>query len=280
MELLLDKVAVVTGASSGLGRELAICCAKRGMKVMLSDRDAGGLVETVALCREQSGVELEMHVCDIALNSGVESMRDATVNAFGAAHLVFNCAGVLSMGPVWEVTPDEWQRVIGVNLAAVAWVVRAFVPIMIAQYVGHFVNVASAAAWFATPGLGLYNATKSAVVSFSETLHHDLRVRGLAIGVTVVSPAFFPSNIARDLSASIRSDADARRNLETAIARGKVSAQMIAEMTVDAVSDDQFYVFPHAKVLPAAQERISMTVRGALPFNPYAAARETPTAAS
>ncbi len=278
MKELNGKVAVITGGGSGLGRELALCCAERGMKLVLGDVDEAGMTETVRLAQERDpGTEAATLRVDVSSLEQVEALAGLTRERFGTAHLVFNNAGVAVNGPMWDYTPEDWQWVMGVNVYGVSWGIRTFVPMMIAQGEGHVVNTASAAGWVYAPGSGVYNASKSAVVAMSETLAMDLRDVNANVGVSVLCPAFFPTAIvdsARNRPgrfARTGPETDAKRQrqeqLKQAVEKGRISAREIAELTLKAVEDDQFYIFPHKKIKALAAARAEAANREKEPFD-------------
>lgn len=282
MKELNGKVAVITGGGSGLGRELALACARRGMKLLLADVDETGMVETVRLATEaRAGVEAEIMRVDVSKLEQVEAMARRAKERFGGAYLLFNNAGVSVGGPLWEHTAADWQWVLGVNVYGVVWGLKAFVPMLIEQGEGHIVNTASAAGWLNGPGSGIYNASKCAVVAISETLNFDLKDTGADnIGVTVLSPAFFPTPIvdsARNRPAELADTApmtEARRlrdeRIRYAVQHGRISAEEIAEMTLAAVEQNQFYVFPHKKIKALIKARAEAADRETSAFDTLA----------
>lgn len=282
MKELSGKVAVITGGGSGLGRELALACARRGMQLMLADVDEPGMAETVRLATElQPGIETDVMRVDVSDLEQVEALAQRAKARFGAAHLLFNNAGVSCGGPLWEHTAADWQWVLGVNLQGVAWGIKAFVPLMLEQGAGHIVNTASAAGWLYGPGSGIYNASKAAVVALSETLYFDLQDMGADhIGITVLSPAFFPTPIvdaARNRPAELADTipmTEARRlrdeRIRYAVQHGRISAAEIAEMTLAAVEKNQFYVFPHQKVKALIKARAEAADRELAAFDTLA----------
>ncbi|WP_142810606.1 SDR family NAD(P)-dependent oxidoreductase [Tepidiphilus olei] len=281
MKALRDKVAVITGGGSGLGRELASCCARRGMHVVLADVDEAGMQGTLArLGEEAPQIRCLARRVDVAKLPEVEELAEFVWQQFGAAHLVFNNAGVSVNGPAWEYTEADWRWVLGVNLLGVAWGIKAFVPRLIAQGEGHVINTASAAGWMSPPGSGIYNATKAAVVSLSETLALDLKDAGASIGVTVLCPAFFPTAIvdaARNRPAELADTAPPselrlrrQEQMRQAVERGRLSAAQIAEITLQAVEEGRFYVFPHPKVKALVRARAEAVEREHDPFDPLA----------
>ncbi len=165
MKEFKDKVAVVTGAASGIGRSLAERCAEEGMKVVMADVEGPALAQAA---KELSapGVTLLAVPTDVSKASEVENLARRTLEAFGAVHLLFNNAGVGKVGIVWEVTLADWEWVMGVNLWGVIHGVRTFVPLMLAQDTeGHVVNTASMAGLTAAAGYGIYSVTKHGVVT-------------------------------------------------------------------------------------------------------------------
>jgi len=273
MQDLNNKVAVITGAGSGLGRELVLAAARRGMRIAGADVDESGLAETKRLLlAENPKAEFFSQKLDVSKLDAVQAYADAVFAHYGAAHALFNNAGVATYGPLWQHSEKDWTWLLGVNLLGVAWGVKAFVPRMIAQGEGHIVNIASAAGWAYMPDLGLYNVTKSGVVALSETLLGDLRSAGSKLGVSVVCPAFFRTAInsssrnrpAELLETKTETAAVAAAPVESEAARvsrekraayveqlidaSPVSAKDIAELTLGAVEANRFYVFPHPEV--------------------------------
>ncbi len=195
MQIFQDRVAVITGAASGIGRSYADYCAREGMKVVLADIEAGPLEQAAAELRASGATVLPVRT-DVSKASDVEALAQKTLEAFGGVHLVFNNAGVATAGLIWELTLADWQWVLGVNLWGVIHGIHTFIPIMLAQGdEGYMVNTASIAGLLASPRLGVYSAAKHAVVSMSETLALDLKSVGARIGVSVVCPWWVKTGI-------------------------------------------------------------------------------------
>src|SRR5687768_15146122 len=171
--------AVITGAGSGFGLELARLCAQRGMNIVAADVQADALAAAEKELRAL-GVQVLPFKLDVSKAAEVEAMGTATLQRFGVPHLVFNNAGVGAGGLIWEHTLRDWEWVIGVNVMGVAHGVRVFTPLMLeaaekdSAYEGHIVNTASMAGLVNPPNMGVYNVSKHAVVALSETLYQDL----------------------------------------------------------------------------------------------------------
>ncbi|HCE07548.1 MAG TPA: hypothetical protein DEQ40_02895, partial [Oxalobacteraceae bacterium] len=167
MKNFKDKVAVITGAGSGFGREFALIGARLGMKLVLADVQQDAL-DKVKVELEAQGAQVLAMRCDVRHAEEVQALADATMAKFGAVHLVFNNAGVGAGGLVWENTQADWEWVLGVNLWGVIHGVRIFTPLMLecakkdAAYEGHIVNTASMAGLLNAPNMGIYNVSKHA----------------------------------------------------------------------------------------------------------------------
>ena len=259
MQEFNNKVAVITGGGSGLGRELALSCAARGMKLVLGDVDEAGMQETQRLVEEaHPGTESATMRLDVSRLEQVQELAELCKSRFGGAHLIFNNAGVSVNGPIWQSTVDDWDWVMGVNLYGVVWGVKVFTPMLIEQNEGHIINTASAAGWLNGPSSGVYNVSKTSVVALSETLALDLQDAQANVGVSVLCPAFFPTGIHQSERNRPTDKADTLEKSEVSLKRaaalkyavenGRIPASDIAEMTLKAVENDQFYVFPHRKI--------------------------------
>mmetsp|Transcript_34049 Transcript_34049/g.55631 ORF Transcript_34049/g.55631 Transcript_34049/m.55631 type:complete len:221 (-) Transcript_34049:22-684(-) len=192
--------AVITGAGSGFGLETARLAAQRGMNLVLVDVQADALDRAVA---EFSQVEVLARVVDVAKADQMEALAAAVQQRFGAPHFVFNNAGVGSGGLIWENALSDWEWVLGVNLMGVVHGVRLFTPMMLAAakadpaYHGHIVNTASMAGMLNPPNMGVYNVSKHAVVSLSETLYQDLSLVTDQVHASVLCPFFVPTGISQ-----------------------------------------------------------------------------------
>ncbi|MGQ0655117.1 MAG: SDR family NAD(P)-dependent oxidoreductase [Betaproteobacteria bacterium] len=271
MKDLAGKTAVVTGAGSGLGRAMALAFAREGMRLALADVDEKGLAETLALL---DGKALTLKV-DVSRASDVQALAERVDDPW----LVCNNAGVSPLGAVWENTVEDWQWILNVNLWGVIHGVRAFAPKLLARNAGHVVNTASVAGLISPPGMGAYNVTKHAVVALSETLHHDLRERGSAVGVSVLCPAYVPTAISSsernrpaDLPAAPKSPETQAKEamMRKAVSSGKLSADDVANAVVKGVKEDRFYILTHPRIKGAIQARMEDILQERPPRNPLA----------
>lgn len=285
MQNFKGKVAVITGAASGFGREFALLGARLGMHLVLADVDDDGLSSLQSTIQKQD-VQVLALPCDVSKAEQVQALADATMVRFGAIHLLFNNAGVGSGGLVWENTEADWDWLIGVNLFGVIHGVRIFTPLMLAcakqdaVYQGHIVNTASIAGLQNAPTMGIYNVSKHAVVSLTETLYQDLQLVGAPIGVSLLCPYFVPTGIhqsarnrpshMQNATAMTNSQKLAQTFCEKAVAGGKVTAQQVAEQTFDAIRQQQFYIYSESDVLANAQIRMEDIVQQRNPSDPYA----------
>jgi len=270
MTELKGKVAVVTGGGSGIGRELALACAREGMRVVLADVDEPGMAQTTRLLG--AAESLAVH-CDVSKAGEVENLAAKAYARFSSVHLLFNNAGVAVCGPAWTTTAEEWQWVLGVNLMGVAHGIRAFVPRMLKQGDAcHVVNTASAAGLISVAGSSIYCVSKHAVVTLSECLEHELRREGARIGVSVLCPAFVPTGIhdsARNRPPELATDNPLgepyAKMVKKAVESGRISAAEVAAITLDAVKAGRFYVIPHAKIKALVEARMQDIVQGRAP---------------
>jgi len=277
--------AVITGAASGFGLELARLCAQRGMNVVLADVQADAL-ERAQRELAPHGAPLLPHRLDVAKAHEVDAMAAATVQRFGVPHLVFNNAGVGGGGLIWENTLADWEWVLGVNLMGVVHGVRAFTPLMLQaaerdpRYEGHIINTASMAGLVNPPNMGVYNVSKHAVVSMSETLYQDLSLVCEQVHAHVLCPFFVPTGITRSSRNRPQelTDSDAKPTRaqligqamsEKAVSSGKISAADVAGFVLDAVRDDRFYIYSHPKALASVQTRLEDVMQLRNPTDPF-----------
>jgi len=285
MKNFTGRVAVITGAASGLGRAMAERFAREGMRLALADVNAADLERAEAELRAAGAAVIGVRT-DVSKAGDVEALAARTLEAFGAVHLVVNNAGVSPLGAVWENTVADWQWALGVNLWGVIHGVRVFTPILLAQAAradgeGHIVNTASVAGLIAPPGMGVYNVTKHAVVALTETLHHDLARRGTRVKCSLLCPAYVPTGIAdsaRNRPAAL-SDPQRQRSaddvaleegLRRAVRSGRITAAEVAQAVLDAVREERFYILTHPKILGAVRARMEDILGGGDSRDPMA----------
>ena len=222
---------------------------------------------------------------DVSDAAQMEQLAADVLERFGAPHLVFNNAGVANGGLVWENSVADWNWVLGVNLWGVVHGVRLFTPMMLAAaqadpaWRGHIVNTASMAGLLAPPNMGVYNVSKHAVVSLTETLYQDLSLVTDQVGASLLCPFFVPTGISRShrnrpqtlaQSAPTRSQIIGQAMSDRAVGSGKVTAAEVAQKVFDAVAANQFYIFSHPKALASVQTRMEDVVQGRNPTDPFA----------
>ncbi len=279
MREFTGRVAVITGAASGFGREFARIGAGLGMKLVLADVDEAGLEATSEELRRAGAACIAVRT-DVSRADDMAHLARRTLAEFDGVHLLFNNAGVGSGGLVWESSREDWEWVLGVNLWGVIHGIREFVPTMLAQDgEAHVVNTASVAGLLSAPGMGVYNVSKHAVVTLTETLFHDLRVAGSQIGTSLLCPAFVPTGIHE----SERNRPDALRNAEPptasqriaqastakAVTSGRVTAAQVAELTFEAIREKRFYVLSHPKILNSVGLRLEDILALRNPSDPF-----------
>lgn len=279
-----NTTAVLTGAGSGFGLECARLGAKLGMNLVLADVQQDALDQAAAEVRALGAPTLAMRV-DVSKAADVEALGAATSARFGAPHLVFNNAGVGTAGLIWEHSVKDWEWVLGVNVMGVAHGVRVFTPMMLAAaakdpaYRGHIVNTASMAGMVNMPNMGVYNVSKHAVVSLSETLYQDLSLVTDQISASVLCPFFVPTGInqshrnrpadAADVPLT-QSQRIGQAMSDKAVGSGKVSAAEVAQMVFDAVAARQFYIYSHPKTIGSVQTRLEDIMQIRNPSDPFA----------
>ncbi|WP_175625759.1 MULTISPECIES: SDR family oxidoreductase [Oxalobacteraceae] len=284
MKQFKDRVAVITGAASGFGREFAYAGAKLGMKLVLADVQQDALATLEAELSGQGVAVLAVH-CDVSKPEQVQALADATMARFAAVHLLFNNAGVGSGGLIWENSASDWDWVLGVNLFGVIHGVRIFTPLMLAcakddpDYEGHIVNTASVAGLQNAPTMGIYNVSKHAVVSVTETLYQDLQLIEAPIGISLLCPYFVPTGIhqsernrpteMQNEAAPTTSQRAAQAFSEKAVVSGKMTAAQVAQLTFDAIREDQFYIYSDLEPLASVRKRMEDLVQQRNPYDPY-----------
>ncbi|MFQ5827857.1 MAG: SDR family NAD(P)-dependent oxidoreductase [Candidatus Methylomirabilia bacterium] len=256
MESFKDRVAVVTGGASGIGRAMALDLAREGAKVALGDVDEDGLADTLQAITKLGGRALAVKT-DVSSLDQMQALAGQVQAAFDAVHILCNNAGVATSGGLETATVRDWQWLIGVNLWGVIHGLLAFLPRMIEQRQGgHIVNTASMAGLVATRGMGIYNTTKYAVVGLSETLVKDLRPYN--IGVSVLCPI----GVATRIGDSERHRPDHLRNpgVERAakpiqLMGRTLTSEEVAQRVLAAIRSNELYIITHEEGLEPLRRR-------------------------
>ena len=281
MKELTDKVAVVTGAASGIGRALADRFASEGMRVVLADVDQEGL-ESVGGELESRGASIFLRPTDVANADDVEDLAADAAAHFGDLHVVCNNAGIVSpYAAAWEKSAAEWERVVGVNLFGVIHGIRAFVPRLLEHGKdAHIVNTASAAGLISGPFSADYLVTKHAVISLSESLFLELRASDAAVGVTVLCPGFVNTRILESLPERFNGTVARRDELETTYEEHRKMVTVatppedIAAEVVSAIHEQRFAILPDEELEPIARHRLECLLGGETPSDATAAEPE------
>lgn len=278
------KTAVLTGAGSGFGLECARIGAKLGMNLVLVDVQQDALDKAQAEL-EAAGAQVLARKVDVSSAEQMDALAQAVQQRFGAPHFVFNNAGVGSGGLIWENSVKDWEWVLGVNVWGVIHGVRLFTPMMLAAakadpaYRGHIVNTASMAGLLTPPNMGIYNVSKHAVVSLSETLYQDLKLVTDQVGASVLCPYFVPTGISqshRNKPAGLADEKPTQSQLigqamsDKAVSSGKVTAAEVAQRVFDAIAADQFYIYSHVNALGPVRARMEGIVGQRNPVDPFA----------
>ena len=275
MRELKGKVAVVTGAASGIGRAMAERFAREGMKVVLADVEEGALAEARAAIAHGGTQTLAVRT-DVSQAAQVEDLARQTFATFGTAHIVCNNAGIGAGALSWNVTEKDWEWVLGVNLWGVIHGIRAFVPRLVEQGDGHVVNTASIAGLITAPGMAAYCASKHAVVAISECLHHDLSLTtGGAVKVSVLCPAWVKTRIsdsARNRPTALAQEGRDRTPQEqmaesmtrAAVASG-IPPEVVADKVLHAIQEERFWILTHSKTKKDVEARMRGILEDRLP---------------
>lgn len=272
MQEFRGRVAVVTGAASGIGFALAERFAAEGMKVVLADVEQPALAVAEERLRT-AGAEVAAFRCDVSHADEVEQLARDSVKAFGAVHIVCNNAGVAdtSGASVWDSSLADWEWVVGVNLWGVVHGIRAFVPLLLQQEEAHVLNTASAAGLLPAH-LGSYSVTKHAVVALSEALRMELAAIGARVGVSVLCPGVVSTRIldatrnrpASAPASTVAANPSTRRSMDSLRERMSTGTEpsVIAACVLDAIRDNRLYVLPHPAVLDQVRRRMEDIERG------------------
>jgi NAD(P)-dependent dehydrogenase (short-subunit alcohol dehydrogenase family) len=267
MQTFEGRVAVITGASLGIGRSLAWKCAREGMKVVIVSSNRERIEHTAAALREEiPGAAVLPIQADVAKPEQVEAMAQRTWDVFGGTHLLVNNAGVMLTGSPLDNTLDEWHWIMDINFWGVLHGIRAFVPRMLAQgEEGHVVNVASMSGVLSSPAQSAYNASKHAVFTITEGLYYAVREKGAKIGVSVAAPSWTRTSIddmqrnrPPELKGLLDSPAAGQQKLVDIIREGVasgISPEEAADAILAGVRQDRLYILTHHDLGDAVRER-------------------------
>jgi len=274
------KVAVITGAASGIGRGIAQRCVSEGMKVVLADIDDANLAKAETELKSAGGTALAV-TTDVSKRSDVERLARQAFDAFGQVRVLFNNAGVGAGGAPWEATWNDWEWVIGVNLWGVIHGVKVSTPLMLAQNTEcHIVNTASTAGLVVGGALGPYSVTKHAVVALSESLYLTLQQRNSLIKVSVLCPGMVRTNIfnaeshrpaeLRNEPVPLTPEMQARLAAFKAVLEAGMPPLQVADAVFEAIRKEQFYIVTHPEWMEAVQLRTDKLLRLENPESPVA----------
>jgi NAD(P)-dependent dehydrogenase (short-subunit alcohol dehydrogenase family) len=288
MKHFKGRTAVITGAASGFGLETSRIAAREGMNVVMADVQPDALDRAAAEIGATGAAVLPFRL-DVSKAAEVEALAATTLQHFGAPHVVFNNAGVGGGGLIWENSLADWDWVLGVNLMGVVHGIRSFTPMMLGAarrdpgYEGHIVNTASMAGLVNPPNMGVYNVSKHAVVSMSETLYQDLRLVTDQVTASVLCPFFVSTGITRserNRPAALAAAPPTKSQLigqamgDKAVGSGRITAPMVAQFVFDAMREQRFYIYSHPHALGSVQSRMEDLLQARNPTDPFAAKPE------
>jgi len=267
-----NKVAVITGAASGIGLGIAKCCVKEGIKTVLSDIDEDLLLKVTNELKNTGGDVIAV-VCDVSSLEKIKNLADQTLKAFGKVNLLFNNAGVIPGTNILKNTIKDFQWVIGVNLWGVIYGVNTFLPIMFEQSEeSHIINTSSGSAF--SPGNGAYDITKYGVTALSELMRIELKKIESNVSVSLLVPGIVDTGIVdsnRNRPKDLKNPSKGSRNWEELNKRieeirnryrGSMSPDLVADMTFDAIENDIFYIFTEMGMKRGIDERYKWMMSG------------------
>lgn len=260
---LTGRVAVVTGAASGIGLALAERFVAEGMHVTLADLDADQLAAATRRL-SASGGDVHGVVCDVTDSASVDSLASAVLARFGAVHVLCNNAGVVGGGRFADLTRADWAYVLDVNLWGVIHGLRVFLPILLEQQEAHVVNTASMGGFEAPPFMAPYAASKAAVIAISQALALEMSTTRSRLGVTVLCPGFVETglrdNSIRHRPAHLQTDErdiekPMRDMLDVVLVDG-IAPSAVADSVVEAIHADRLFAFSHAGSIGAVEHHM------------------------
>ncbi|MEM7311445.1 MAG: SDR family NAD(P)-dependent oxidoreductase [Planctomycetota bacterium] len=274
MQELREKVAVVTGAASGIGLALTEHFLAQGTKVVMADIEEATL-ESERKRLAENGARVHAVRCDVRSADDVAALRDEALSHFGAVHIVCNNAGVAPGGPMLETTPEDWRWIVDVNVLGVAYGITTFGPLLVEQGEGHIVNTASEAGLVTNTSLGMYCATKHAVVGMTEALYRELEPHeGVSTSVlcpNLVTTGIFHSERNRgDQAQETASQVATMAPLREALKVAGIAPAQVATNVADAIRENRFWIFTHAFTPQTAAKRFADIEANRNPSDPYA----------
>jgi len=277
MQDVSGKVAVITGAASGIGRGMAESFADAGMKLVLSDIEEDALTKVAETLRG-AGTEVHAVVTDVSKHDQVEALADETLKRFGAVHVLCNNAGVVTRATsTWETTLDDWAWILGVNLMGVIHGIRTFIPIMLEQDAeSHIVNTASLAGLIAGADNAPYGVTKFGVVSLSEHIYLELQRAEAKTGISVLCPGFVATDILDAERNRLPELPDAspeptgpevelmREWVEESMRQGP-SPRAVGDQVLSSIQEGRFYILTHPDWSHLIEQRVTDILQGQNP---------------
>jgi NAD(P)-dependent dehydrogenase (short-subunit alcohol dehydrogenase family) len=264
MQNFADKVAVVTGAASGIGLATATRFAEEGMKVVLADIQKDALNSAVSILQE-AGHDVVGVPTDVSQREQVQNLAERAIASFGKVNIVHNNAGVVRAGTLEELTDDDWRWVLGVDLWSVIYGVNIFLPLIKQAGEGHIINTASSSGLQSAANLAPYNVAKFGVVALTETLRIELDEGEAPIGASVLCPGAVQTRIcesgrnreATGVNAAADSQTDqAFRDLAGPFVDAGISPDAVADMIVVAIKNNDFWILTHPDWKTVMQERV------------------------
>lgn len=256
---------MITGGASGIGLGVAEALIAEGMRVVLADIDAPKLRDVEARLTE-SGASVATMICNTTVEDEVIALVDYALEQFGAIHVMFNNAGIAGVGDAWADSMELWKRVMDVNVFGVVHGIRAVLPIMQQQGVGHIVSTASHAGLNAAPGIAPYVASKHAVVGISESLFLELELLQSPVGVSVLCPQFVKTDLMDKEPDAIEAPMAQLLNqvLIDGVAGG-IPTSEVGRQVVEAIKGDKFWILTHDVTRVSSLERVQRAVDGVNP---------------
>jgi NAD(P)-dependent dehydrogenase (short-subunit alcohol dehydrogenase family) len=260
------KVAVVTGAASGIGRATATRFAEAGMKVVMADIEEPALADAVKSL-DNAGHEAIGVPTDVSSFDAIQALADRTMDEFGAVNVVHNNAGVVVAGPISELTLKDWEWVLGVDLWSVIYGIKVFLPLIKQSGEGHIVNTASTAGLQATPNIGPYNVAKFGVVAATETLRHELKAEKSPVSASCLCPGAINTQIVHSKRNRDAASAEGHQDSAQEAAFEKNAGQLlvqqgkdpseVAEMVLSAIINDEFWILTHPEWKNVLADRVA-----------------------